>query len=75
MSPPSTSQAHERTNLLDPEVMLSISPTNRGVMLPEGEKAREKIVAGSMPRRRSVTLAQFVVDYTRIRIPSRPAAF
>lgn len=39
---------------------------------PEGLKASEKTVAGSMPRRSSVTLAQLLVAWTRIIVPFRP---
>jgi hypothetical protein len=36
---------------------------------PEGLKAREKMVAGSMPRRSSAILAQLDVEKTRIIVP------
>lgn len=37
--------------------------------VPDGLKAREKMVAGSMPRRSSVTRAQLLVAWTRIIVP------
>ena len=36
---------------------------------PEGLKEREKIVAGSMPRRSSATRAQLLVAWTRMIVP------
>lgn len=37
--------------------------------VPEGLKAREKMVAGSIPRRSSTRRAQLDVANTRIRVP------
>lgn len=37
--------------------------------VPDGLKAREKTVAGSIPRRSSATLAQLPVAWTRIMVP------
>lgn len=38
-------------------------------IVPEGLKAREKMVAGSMPRRSSASLAQLLVAKIRTRVP------
>lgn len=38
-------------------------------MVPDGLKAREKMVAGSMPRRSSTSRAQLLVANTRMRVP------
>lgn len=37
--------------------------------VPDGLKAREKMVAGSMPRRSSARRAQLLVAKTRMRVP------
>ena len=37
--------------------------------VPEGLKASEKMVAGSMPRRSSATRAQLLVAWTRMIVP------
>lgn len=38
-------------------------------MAPDGLKAKEKIVAGSIPRRSSTSRAQLLVAKTRIKVP------
>lgn len=38
-------------------------------MVPDGLKASEKMVAGSIPRRSSTRRAQLLVAKTRIRVP------